>query len=139
MISMSDTLPTQPAISQTSPGAVPVTGSLAKEAEPHISIAESPVVEEIGKEIDLPKEVQQVGVTLAPTTVEFPPNIAAMGVSAVGPQAVSVSSEHIVLPLTDDQIAKGLHQSIMSSWRWLAQWCVRQLQKAHTAIRPTAA
>lgn len=34
----------------------------------------------------------------------------------------------VTLPLTDDQIKKGLHHKIWEGIRWLAEWCLRQLK-----------
>ncbi len=44
-------------------------------------------------------------------------------VGAAAPQKPKVT-----LPLTDDQIKKGLHHKIWEGIRWLAEWCVRQLK-----------
>lgn len=41
----------------------------------------------------------------------------------------------ITLPLTDDQIMNGLHRKIWESVRWLAEWCVRQMQLAHQNVK----
>lgn len=48
----------------------------------------------------------------------------------------SASSQNpkIKLPLTDDQIMTGLHQKIWESIRWLAEWCIRQMQLAHLSV-----
>lgn len=34
----------------------------------------------------------------------------------------------VTLPLTEDQIKKGLHHKIWEGIRWLAEWCARQLK-----------
>jgi hypothetical protein len=34
----------------------------------------------------------------------------------------------VTLPLTEDQIEKGLHMQIWNSIRWLAEWCMRQIK-----------
>ena len=34
----------------------------------------------------------------------------------------------VTLPLTEDQIQKGLHQQVWDSIRWLAVWCIRQIK-----------
>ena len=34
----------------------------------------------------------------------------------------------VTLPLTDDQIKKGLHHKVWEAIRWLAEWCLRQLK-----------
>ena len=34
----------------------------------------------------------------------------------------------VTLPLTEDQIQKGLHHQVWESIRWLAVWCMRQVE-----------
>ncbi len=135
---MTDTLP-QSHTSQTPPspaGTPSPSGSMAKETGPHISFAEAPLLQEIGQETTLPREVANSGVTIHPTTVILPPRIQNLGVQAVGPAATPpAAAVAVTLPLTDDQIAQGLHQSLMSSWRWLAEWCERQLKQAHYMLK----
>ena len=94
---------------------------------------EAPALTEVGREAPLAAEVSQAGVKIHPTSVTLPQPVSQMGVTAVGqstpPPAVSVT-----LPLTDDQIAAGLHQGITSSWRWLAEWCMRKLKQLHKTL-----
>jgi len=113
------------------------TGSMAKETGPHISFAETSMIAEVGQETVLPEEVSKVGVTIKPTSINLPPPVKNFGVSVVGlaAQDVAVVAPAISLPLSDEQIAQGLHQSIKSSWRWLAEWCRRQLQQAHLILK----
>jgi len=75
------------------------------------------------------------GVRIHPTTVSIPPPVAAMGVQPVGQNVPVVTTTTVVLPLTDDQIAVGLHQSITNSVRWLATWCVRRLKQVHIVLK----
>ena len=82
-----------------------------------------------GVEIELPKEVAGVGVKSQPTVVSLPPNISQMGVKQIGANVSPTPPPAVSLPLTDDQISQGLHQSVLSSWRWLAEWCVRKLRQ----------
>lgn len=86
------------------------------------------------KEIELPKEVASAGVKVQPTTVQLPQAVAQMGVTPVG-QTVMPQAPAVALPLTDDQIVLGLKQSITSSWRWLAEFCVRRLKQIHVTIK----
>jgi hypothetical protein len=57
-----------------------------------------------------------------------------MGVQPIG-QNIPSAAPAVSLPLSDDQIATGLKQSIWSSWRWLAQWCVRKLKQVHMGLK----
>ena len=121
--------------SPASSGGAPQVGSMAKETGPHITLAEGPVITEVGQEMPLAPEVVTAGVTIHPTTVHIPIPVAQLGVRATGPAAPTSDVSTIVLPLTDDQIANGLHQSILSSWRWLAEWCTKQLKQAHFMLK----
>lgn len=108
--------------------------SAGKELEPGGAGFEQPGLRDVqGTEIELPKEVAAAGVTQKPTVVQLPQAVTQMGVKPVGqmglPQAPAVA-----LPLTDDQIVLGLKQSITSSWRWLAEWCVRKLKQIHRTL-----
>ncbi len=89
----------------------------------------------VGMEGELPKEVIGAGVKVQPTSLSVPPVVQKMGVQPVGGQPATVSSSAVALPLTNDQIAQGLHQSITTSWRWLAEWCVRKLKQLHRVLK----
>lgn len=34
----------------------------------------------------------------------------------------------VVLPLTKDEVEKGLHHKVIDSIRWLAEWCIRMVK-----------
>ncbi len=87
-----------------------------------------------GEGDSLPKELASAGVTIHPTTIPVPQPVAKMGVAPVGAN-VPMPATSTVLPLTDDQIATGLNQSIASSWRWLATWCMRRLKQLHMGLK----
>ncbi len=139
-----DTLPQSPSVSPpSSVNTVPVpppsqgpVGSVAKESEVlHMAPQEMPTLTEVGQEVPLPPDVSHVGVSLHPTTIEIPKVAAQLGVQPVGHTVPAALTPTVVLPLSDEQIAEGLHQSITSSWRWLATWCVRRLKELHVAVR----
>lgn len=96
---------------------------------------EAPGLKEIGREAPLPSEVASAGVTGQFTSVSLPSAVQQLGIKPVGDTGVQAGAAAVSLPLTDDQIAQGLHQSIASSWRWLAQWCVRRLKQVHLALK----
>ncbi len=81
---------------------------------------------ETGKVVEMPPEAVGTGVKVHPTSVPIPPKVSQLGAVPVGQTAPPAST---TVPLTDDQIAQGLTQSITSSWRWLALWCVRKLKQ----------
>ena len=58
-----------------------------------------------------------------------------MGVQALGMAQPVTTATTVQLPLTDDQILTGLHAQIMTSLKWLAEWCIRQLKKAHVHLK----
>jgi len=112
--------------------------SLGKEAETisgQVTMAEVPHITEIGKDIDLPKEVSAVGVSVHPTTVVIPPKVSSMGVKPAGNNVTIGDGSSIALPLSDDLILQGLKQNPTSSWRYLAEWCKRRLLQMHRVIR----
>lgn len=88
-----------------------------------------------GQEMELPKEVSAVGVKIKPTAIPIPPKVSQMGVKPAGPNVPLGTGATVTLPLTDDQIAAGLHQSLTSSWRWLAEWCRRRLLQLHVVLK----
>jgi len=34
----------------------------------------------------------------------------------------------VILPLTKDEVEKGLHHKVLNSVRWLAEWCIRMIK-----------
>lgn len=92
-------------------------------------------LEEVGKEIEPPKEIKEVGVKLKKEEIKLPPAIEKLGVKPSGPATPLPSSSTITLPLTDDQLVKALTFPIFSSLRWLAEFCLRQLKKAHISLK----
>lgn len=128
MIDMTDDLPktktspTQPAQS---------VGSTTKETAPLTGHIEAPLITEIGKEVELTPEVTNAGVSIQSDTIVLPPPVTQLGVKQTGVQAPPpATTTTVVLPLSDEQIAKGLQQSLTTSWRWLAEWCKRQVLQA---------
>lgn len=106
-----------------------------KEIEPPAqSLGETPALKEVGHEVPLTAEVSGAGVKIHPTTIQLPQKVSQMGVKVVG-QAPAPPVITVKLPLSDEQIAQGLHQSIMSSWRWMAEWCIRRLKQVHLGFK----
>lgn len=132
-------LPIQGAIPTSTPtpaqpqGSDAIGGISNKEKEAGGLPAETPF-RPSGVESELSPEVSSSGVKIRPTTIPIPQSVAQMGVKPAG-QNVPAASAAVTLPLSDDQIAVGLQQSVWSSWRWLAEWCVRKLKQLHMGIR----
>lgn len=125
-----DTVPpavTAPAIPAVSAGSKEVVGGAVNQGE---SLRDG-----TGAEFELPKEVVSAGVRIQPTTIPIPPNIAQLGVKPAGQNIPVAPAASVVLPLTDDQIAAGLHAGLTDSIRWLAEWCIRRLKHLHIALK----
>jgi hypothetical protein len=113
-----------------------LSGSMSKESDIGIGMVKSEALPltEVGKDIELPKEVVAAGVNFHPTVIPIPPKVSQMGVQPIGHNVTASSVTHITLPLTDDQIAAGMKLGVGSSFRWMAEWCVRRLKQLHIAV-----
>lgn len=109
--------------------------SISKEIEGGVGLGEAGLRDTSGVEVELPKEVASAGVKVRPTTVAIPQAVQQLGVKPTGANVPVPPAPAVALPLTDDQIAVGLHQSIASSFRWLAEWCLRRLKQLHMGIK----
>lgn len=95
-------------------------------------------IQELSKDVELTKEVAEAGVSEIKGVIDLPPDIKKLGVTQTGAMTPAVSTTalpQVVLPISDPQIIVGLHAKIVSSFRWLAAWCVRKLKKAHIALK----
>jgi hypothetical protein len=112
-------------------------GSGNKEMMGEIGIASSELspLKEDGMDIELSPEVTAVGVSVQPTTINLPANLTQAGVQPAGQNVTVGDGSSVKLPLSDDQILSGLHQKPTSSWRWLAEWCIKKLKTLHIAIK----
>jgi hypothetical protein len=88
----------------------------------------------VGIESELSPEVVSSGVKVQPTSIPIPPPVSQLGVNPAG-QNIPPPPAAVTLPLSDDQIATGLKQSVWSSWRWLSEWCIRKLKQVHTGLK----
>lgn len=110
------------------PQGTPASPSGSKEVVGGIDRSEG-LRDATGQETELPREVVQAGVRIQPTSVPIPPSVAQMGVKPAGGTIPSQTTSTAALPISDDQIAAGLHMSIVNSLRWLAEWCVKKLKQ----------
>ena len=122
--------PNQPA-STASPDPVSV-GSVAKEYESPVSpdikpeeIQEYHVSKEVSAQVQIPKQKPDI-----------PPDLIQIGVThAPSDQNISTPVlNQVNVPLNDDQINDGMHHPITDSIRWLAEWCLVQLKRAHVHL-----
>lgn len=109
-------------------------GSIHKESPVITPPQELSSVRDLGKEEELAPEVSAVGVRAVRDEIEIPPDIVKMGVAPPLGQMPVTTVVGIKLPITDEKIEQGLHQSVLSSLRWLAEWCIYQLKRAHLTI-----
>src|SRR4030042_7212922 len=111
--------------------------SIGKEQEA-VKIERGVDIEEIPKEVEVPPEVERAGLQVQRDVVELPPDVKKLGVTPSGPSAPPsyvTSFSKIVLPISDQQVTTGLHASVVESLAWLAAWCMKQLKKAHVALK----
>ncbi|MBI5465562.1 hypothetical protein HY946_03040 [Candidatus Gottesmanbacteria bacterium] len=111
-----------------------VTGPGLTSKEKEFLNQEAQALEEVRKELEIAPEVEKAGVEVQKEEIELPPPLPKMGVAQTGAE-LPVSAPAISLPLTDDKIVGGLAASIWASLRWLAEWCLRQLKKAHIKLK----
>ncbi len=129
-IQADDTVAGNPPDPATLRGSRPTSVSSHKEVEPVKAGDELEPLEEVASEVEVSPELQAIGVEKYSERVDLPPDVVKMGVTASGPGQPVQPAQVVVLPLTDEEINQGLHASILSSLRWLAEWCVRQLKKS---------
>lgn len=103
------------------------TIGIGKEAE-GVSISDAEQgLHASGAEIELPKEVTAIGVTQQPTVVPIPQPVSQLGVKPTGTNIPIQTNTSVAIPLSDSELAQGLHISVINSFRWLAEWCRKQL------------
>ncbi|MBI2611367.1 hypothetical protein HYW54_01310 [Candidatus Gottesmanbacteria bacterium] len=121
--------------SQT-PAAISPSGSMAKE-QLGGGVSSQEVLQSVSPELQPSKEVKGVGVYAHEEAVKVPPDLQRMGVSPSGPSTpvTTTGQAAIVLPISDQQVVSGLHAQVYSALRWLAEWCIRKLKKAHLTLK----
>lgn len=122
-------------VSQAKTGTASGAGSAKEKEGIAIASSETALRDISGQEIDLPKEVSAAGVKVQSTVVPLPPTMSQMGVKPAGVNVSLGTGATVSLPLSDDQIVQGLHQDITTSWRWMAEWCVRKLKQLHLVFK----
>ncbi len=124
--------------STTSPVTTKGTATIgpSKEREPS-QIVSAEAAAEIATEMEIPKEVEGVGLVKIKETIELPPDVKKLGVAPSGPSApvVTITLPQVVLPISDQKVIVGLHVRLLNSLHWLATWCIRKLNKAHIALK----
>jgi hypothetical protein len=120
----------------TSFSQIPISAG-GKESE-MISAKPPENIKEVFVEADIPKEVEKAGVQQVTETIELPPDLKNLGIT--NQASLSVANQvadlpDVKLPIPDKQVLFGLHQDVSSALRWLAEWCIHKLHKAHVMIK----
>lgn len=82
-------------------------------------------VEKIEKQVETQ---QPTNSTQQQTVTEVKEQLDDMG-KIVSAQFAVHTKPNIVLPMGKEQMAEGLHQGVLKSARWLAEWCVMMIKK----------
>lgn len=102
--------------------------------EPRMHVVETePIVIETVKEHEPSPDVAPY-VQHRKETIQLPPEIEKLGGVATGHTAYPTTNT-VVLPLSDDQVYKGLSAPLTSSVRWLAELCLFFLKQAHLTLK----
>ncbi|HUW22322.1 MAG TPA: hypothetical protein VMW41_06690 [Candidatus Bathyarchaeia archaeon] len=91
-------------------------------------VVEIPQIPEIPPEIEKAQPVTGAATQLPQAVIDD--QTGQVLVSSPGDQG------QIVLPLTEEEIEKGLTYQVIDSIRWLAEWCVRLAKRVGLVIRP---
>lgn len=108
-----------------------IRSNLSKEQEPASAVFETQtVVEDV-----VDPEVKQF-VEIRKERVQIDPELKKLGVERSDDEyGLSLKQKTVVLPISDAMVMKGLHASITSSLRWLAEWAEYLLKKAHITLK----
>jgi len=90
-----------------------------EEVSANIEIEKKPELRDYIEKIETDTELQ------TPITDDYTQTVLLSSAANQKPQ--------VKLPLTDDQIQEGLHHRVFEAVRWLAVWCLRQLQLGRSA------
>ncbi|MBI4137560.1 hypothetical protein HY469_05865 [Candidatus Roizmanbacteria bacterium] len=127
----SNSPPSATSVAQPAP-AQPVSTGMAKEVEVPVP---TDISLQDAREFEVPKEVA-AHVQVQKQIPDIPPDLKQIGVThAPADQHISdTKSAAKKIPLTDDQLNDGLTKPPTDSFRWLAEWCLKQLKLMHVHI-----
>ncbi len=109
-------------------------GSVHKEQEP-VKPADEPVVREKSDHVEVSKEAESVGIRVHQDQIKVAKELQNIGVYETGTSAKVSANPTVRLPIPDNEVEKGLHNKIYLSVRWLAEWCILQLKRAHLTLK----
>lgn len=108
-------------------------GSINKELGP--APKSEPVIREKSDHVELSKETESIGMRVHKDQIQVAKELQDIGVYETGTSAKMPTNPRVKLPIPDTEVEKGLHQKIYSSVRWLAEWCIFQLKRAHMTLK----
>ncbi|TSC85252.1 MAG: hypothetical protein G01um101416_1011 [Microgenomates group bacterium Gr01-1014_16] len=89
--------------------------------KPVEKVIEIPTTPEVGPEVEgYMEKVEKEAEMLGPVMDDYTAQVLLKPKQKADKQA---------LPLTDEEIKEGLHHKVWEAIRWLATWCMRQVQK----------
>lgn len=106
-------------------GVAPVSYG-GKEQQEQVETSEEVGVQEI-KEPEVPPEVEGWVERVERGDIQLPQPVSHRGQTLV--QSAQPKQVHVVLPLSEEGVIRGLHLKVIYSLRWLAEWCIRLLKK----------
>lgn len=89
-------------------------------------IVERPTVPEVPPEIERFEAIAGAEIQLPTPVTDDTGQVLVTSPAAAKPK--------IVLPLTEEEIERGLHTKIIYSLRWLAEWCTRLIKTLHGRV-----
>lgn len=140
-VGKNDQSTSQPQTAQSQPVVhsmnVPV-GSMSKEQMeilPSPSVTENVPLVEVSENEPVPEQVSSWIEKLEKgEDVQLPQPITHDDQVLVSPANPQIDEEKIILPMTEKQVEKGLHEQLFTGARWLAEWCVRLVKKFHGKV-----
>lgn len=122
-------------VSNTATSSAVSAGIGGKEHLSSASVTGEYDVKALGEEQEIHPEMQKIGVSVVRDHLDVPPDALAVGVRPSSVYTPVSTVPTITLPLDDVKIEQGLHQSILTSLRWLAEWCIFQLKRVHITLK----
>lgn len=85
-----------------------------------IEIPSSPEIEKKPELAGYIEKVEREAETMKPITDDYTQQVLL--------KTAQSNQAKVKLPLTEEEIQRGLHHKVWESMRWLAEWCVRQVK-----------
>lgn len=109
--------------------------AFSKESGPPGRVMEAPVMPEIIEQNNEKKEVAAFVEEVDEQKIKLSADLKKAGLSSTQENQLPPSFQNIQLPMTDEKILNGHKAPISSSVRWLAEFCLFLLKKAHLGLK----